>query len=125
MEFSSNKPIYLQITDGIMDRIVEEEYKADGRLPSVREYAAQVEVNANTVMRAYDWLQQQHIIYNRRGIGFFVLPDAVKRINEMRRNIFFRNEVGYFFRRLASFGLTPDDVASLYDDYLADIGRKS
>ena len=118
MVFNENKPIYLQITDGIMDAIAAGEYPADGRLPSVREYAAKVEVNANTVMRAYDWLQQQRVIYNKRGIGFFVMPEAGKRILEMRRNIFFRDEADYFFQRLVSFGFSPEDVADLYRSYL-------
>ncbi len=120
MEFKGSKPIYLQITDGIMDRILDGTYPPESRLPSVREYAAQVEVNANTVMRSYDWLQQQVVIYNRRGIGFFVLPEARKRIIEMRRNVFFRDEAGYLFNRLKSFGLSPENVASLYARYLED-----
>ena len=70
MNFNDNKPIYLQITDGIMDSILCGEYPPGERLPSVREYAAKVEVNANTVMRSFDWLQQQSVIFNRRGIGF-------------------------------------------------------
>lgn len=119
MEFSANKPIYLQITDGIMDDIVRGVYPPDGRLPSVREYAAKVEVNPNTVMRAFDWLQQQQVIFNRRGIGYFVLPDALKRIRKMRRDTFFREESDYFFSRLASFGMTPEELASLYSDYLS------
>ena len=118
MIFSENKPIYLQITDRIMDDILSGHYPPDGRLPSVRDYAAKMEVNANTVMRSYDWLQQQAVIFNRRGIGYFVLPEAHKRIVEMRRNIFFRDEASYFFNRLKSFGLTPDDVARLYSEYL-------
>lgn len=118
MDFKDTKPIYLQITDRIMDAILEEVYPPEGRLPSVREYATSIEVNANTVMRAYDWLQQQAIIYNKRGIGFFVLPDSRKRIIEMRRNVFFREEASYFFNRIESFGLTPNDLAMLYKDYL-------
>lgn len=119
MNFSENKPIYLQITDGIMDDILNGVYPPDGRLPSVREYASKVEVNANTVMRSYDWLQQQSVIFNKRGIGFFVLPEARKRILEMRRNIFFRDEAAYFFSRLKSFGLSPEEVAFLYSEYLS------
>lgn len=118
MVFNENKPIYLQITDKIMDAIVAGVYPTEERLPSVREYAANVEVNANTVMRSYDWLQQQRIIYNKRGIGFFVSEDAVKRILDMRRNIFFRDEAEYFFRRIASFGITPEELALLYKKYL-------
>lgn len=118
MVFNDNKPIYLQITDRIMDAIVAGEYPAEERLPSVREYAAKVEVNANTVMRSYDWLQQQEIIFNKRGIGFFVTNDALKRILDMRREIFFRDEAEYFFRRLSSFGITPEELADLYKKYL-------
>lgn len=117
MDFNDNKPIYLQITDGLMDDILADVYLSDERLPSVREYATKVEVNANTVMRSYDWLQQQRVIFNKRGIGFFVLKDAKKRILEMRRNNFFANEADYFFKRMNSFGLSPDDVASLYRQY--------
>ena len=50
--------------------------------------------------------------------GFFVLPEARKRILEMRRNIFFQEEADYFFSRLVSFGLTPSDLAELYSTYL-------
>ena len=109
MDFNENRPIYLQIADSIMDGVLSGEYPAESRLPSVREYAARLEVNANTVMRSYDWLQQQMVIFNKRGIGFFVLPEARKRILEMRRNIFFQEEADYFFSRLVSFGLTPSD----------------
>lgn len=118
MEFNENKPIYMQIADNIMDGVLSGEYPVESRLPSVREYAARVEVNANTVMRSYDWLQQQMVIFNRRGIGFFVMPEARKRILEMRRNIFFKEEADYFFSRLMSFGLSADDVAELYSTYL-------
>lgn len=108
----------MQIADNIMDGVLSGEYPVESRLPSVREYAARVEVNANTVMRSYDWLQQQMVIFNRRGIGFFVMPEARKRILEMRRNIFFKEEADYFFSRLMSFGLSADDVAQLYSTYL-------
>ena len=121
MDFNDNKPIYLQITEGIMDEISEGTYPPEGRLPSVREYASKVEVNANTVMRSYDWLQQQGIIFNKRGIGFFVMPEAKNRIMEMRKEIFFKEEASYFFGRLASFGLSSEDVASLYSKYISEI----
>lgn len=121
MDFNENKPIYMQIADAIMDGVLSGEYQLDARLPSVREYAARVEVNANTVMRSYDWLQQQMVIYNKRGIGFFVMPEARKRILEMRRNIFFHDEADYFFSRLFSFGLSPKDVADLYSTYIEKI----
>lgn len=57
MTFKENKPIYLQIADRIMDEILQEVYEEEGRILSVREYAGIVEVNANTVVRTYDYLR--------------------------------------------------------------------
>ena len=62
MKFKESKSIYLQIADRIMDEILRMVYPEEGRVPSVREYAAMVEVNANTVVRSYDYLQGQEII---------------------------------------------------------------
>ena len=76
MTFKENKPIYLQIADRIMDEILQEVYEEEGRILSVREYAGIVEVNANTVVRTYDYLQSQGIIYNKRGLGYFVSTGA-------------------------------------------------
>ena len=72
MKFKESKSIYLQIADRICDEILQGQYMEEERIPSVREYAATVEVNANTVVRTYDYLQGQEIIYNKRGIGYFV-----------------------------------------------------
>ena len=59
MNFKENKPIYLQIADRIMDEILCNVYREEERIPSVREYAATVEVNANTMVRSYDYLQRK------------------------------------------------------------------
>lgn len=118
MNFNDNKPIYLQITDKIMDSVVTGQYAVDQRLPSVRDYAADVEVNPNTVMRAYEWLQRNELIYNKRGIGYFLNSGAKKKIIKMRRELFFKEEADYFFRRIASFGITPEELLDLYRQYL-------
>ena len=86
MTFKENKPIYLQIADRIMDEILQDVYEEGGRILSVREYAGIVEVNANTVVRTYDYLQTQGIIYNKRGLEKGVhIHDAIdsKRIMSM------------------------------------------
>ncbi|MDE7471085.1 MAG: GntR family transcriptional regulator [Paramuribaculum sp.] len=118
MIFNDPKPIYLQIADKIMDDIVAGSYGADSRLPSVREYAASVEVNANTVMRTYDFLQQRGMIYNKRGIGYFVATDAGVRVLDERRRVFFAGEADYFFGRLHSFDVSPERLSEMYSEYL-------
>ena len=76
MNFKDNKAIYLQIADRIGDQILSGTLTPEGKVPSVRELAAEIEVNANTVARTYDHLQQNGIIYTKRGLGYFVSPDA-------------------------------------------------
>lgn len=117
MIFKENKAIYLQIADKICDDVLSGHFMPDTRIPSVREYAASVEVNANTVMRAYDYLQQQSVIYNKRGIGFFISADARNIILEVRKNEFFADEIDYFFNRLMSLGVTARELADMYDKY--------
>lgn len=119
MDFKDNiRPIYLQIADRICDDIMSGKYPPGARIPSVREYAAQVQVNANTVMRSFDMLCQREIIFNRRGIGYFVSPDAQISIATLRQETFFATDAVYFFSRLRSMDISPEHLASLYSDYL-------
>jgi DNA-binding transcriptional regulator YhcF (GntR family) len=118
MGIKENRPIYLQLADWLMDEILAEHYRSDERVPSVRESAARAQVNANTAVRAYEHLESAGIIYNRRGLGYFVAADAKKIIIATRRNEFFSNEMTYFFSRLRSMGMTPDELLNHYTAYL-------
>lgn len=115
MDFKeNNKPIYLQLVDKISDDILAGTYADDTRIPSVREFAAQVEVNANTVMRAYDYLQQTGIIYNKRGIGYFVSVGASENIKQERMERFMSEELGRLFNQLKLLNVTPEQLLEMY-----------
>lgn len=120
MNFNDNKPIYLQIADSLMDSIVRGDLPDESRLPSVRDYAIETGVNPNTVMRTFVWLQQQELIYMKRGIGYFVASNAADRILQMRKEYFFDHEANYFFDRLSSFGISPEQLMNAYTDFLAN-----
>ena len=72
MTFSNDKAIYIQMADRLCDDILAGVYTDDERIPSVREYAVKLEVNTNTAVKAYDYLARDGIIYNKRGLGYFV-----------------------------------------------------
>jgi hypothetical protein len=120
MNFNDNKPIYLQIADSLMDSIVRGDLPDESRLPSVRDYAIEAGVNPNTVMRTFVWLQQQELIYMKRGIGYFVASNAADRILQIRKEYFFDHEANYFFDRLSSFGISPEQLMNAYTDFLAN-----
>ena len=118
MNFKDNKAIYLQIADRIGDQILSGTLTAEGKVPSVRELAAEIEVNANTVARTYEYLQQCGVIFTKRGLGYFVCPDAREKIITMRREQLMQGEMDYFFGQLKAVGITPAELQEKYQDYL-------
>lgn len=117
MNFKESKAIYLQIADRICDEILLGQYLEEERIPSVREYAAIVEVNANTAMRSFDYLQSQNIIYNKRGIGYFVSTGTKELILSLRRDTFLKEELGYFFKQLDTLGISMDEIVKMYHKF--------
>lgn len=110
MEFNSNKSIYLQICDEICERILSGDLAPDSRIPSVREYGAEIGVNPNTVMRSYEKMTSEGIIYNKRGIGYFISTDARETVMEAQRQEFLENELPLILKRMKLLGLEPKDI---------------
>lgn len=108
MQFNADKPIFLQIADNLCDRILSGELKGEDRIPSVREYGADIGVNPNTMMRAYEKLTADGVIYNKRGIGYFVTEDARKQILKVQRQEFLEKDVPAIKQRLKLLGLNAD-----------------
>ena len=117
MQFRETVSIYLQIADYICERILLKQWKVDERIPSVRELAMQLEVNPNTVMRTYDFMQQQNIIYNQRGIGYFVSPDAIKNAMLYRKTEFIENELPVIFRNMNMLGMDLEELKPRFEKY--------
>ena len=110
MEFRKQKPIFLQIADRLMEQILGGEPAEDDRMPSVRDVAASMGVNPNTVMRTFEYLQSEEIIYNRRGVGYFVSPDAKKRILDEQRREFLEEELPLIKQRMKMLGISIEEL---------------
>ena len=117
MEFTESQAIYLQIADHVCEKILLKEWKLEERIPSVRELAVQMEVNPNTVMRTYDYLEQQQIIYNQRGIGFFVSPNALKNSLHYRREDFVEKDLPAVFRTMFLLGMDIDELKPRFEKF--------
>ena len=98
MDFKDKQAIYLQIADYACDHILTGKWPPGEKIISIRELAVNMEVNPNTVMRTYEYLQQQGIIFNKRGIGYFVDESAQDKILEIRRQKFFDYELPEFIK---------------------------
>ena len=115
MIFSNDKPIYIQMADRLCDEILSGVYQDDDRIPSVREYAVLLEVNTNTAVKAYEQLAREEVIYNKRGLGYFVTPGAMKQILKVRKQEFMKERLPELFRQMQLLGITLEDVKDVYD----------
>ena len=114
MIFTNDKAIYIQMADRLCDEILAGKYKDDDRIPSVREYAVLLEVNTNTAVKAYEQLAREEIIYNKRGLGYFVTPGARKQILKVRKQEFMKERLPELFRQMNLLDITIEDVAEAY-----------
>ncbi|MBP3711499.1 MAG: GntR family transcriptional regulator [Bacteroidaceae bacterium] len=110
MDFKNNKPIFLQIAEHICYEILGGTYPEGERLPSVREYAAEVEVNANTVARSYEWLSQRGIIESKRGMGYFVSQGAKESIRTSLCETFFQETLPDVVAQMQKLGIKVNEV---------------
>jgi len=114
MEFRQDQAIYLQIADIICENILTESWKEGDRIPSIRELSVSIEVNSNTAMRSYSYLQELGIIFNQRGIGYFVADRARDITLELKKNNFINRELPRIFKTMDLLHLNCNDLTKLY-----------
>lgn len=110
MNFTTEKAIYVQIADRLCDEVLAGRYGDDERIPSVREYAVLLEVNANTAVKSYDLLEQRGVIYKQRGLGYFVTAGAKQQILKERRKEFMETRLPEMFRQMRMLGIGMEEV---------------
>ena len=120
MDFKENPAIYIQIAEYVCEQILLKKWKLGDKIISIRELAVLMEVNPNTVQRAYDFLQQRNIICNKRGIGYFVENDAMERILGFRREQFIENELPVFMRNIYLLKIDFKEIKALFDQFVKD-----
>lgn len=117
IDFSPDKPIYQQLIERILGDIIRGTLQPAEKLPSVREYAMEAGVNANTIQRVYKELEQMEITETKRGQGSFVTEDVEKILNlrdEMKAQL-----AQTFLQNIESLGLSASEMI----DYLQERGK--
>lgn len=113
--FSTDRPIYLQLMEQLQLSIVGGTYAPGSRLPSVRELAQEASVNPNTVQKALTELERSGILYTQRTNGRFITEDAAM-IAELKRQLA-EGQIQEFLRNMKGFGYEPKDVIALIGKY--------
>ena len=117
MEFNGAKPIYLQLADVICEKILLKEWKEEDRIPSVRDFAVSVEVNPNTVMRTYSFLQDKDIITNQRGVGFFVSANGFEKAKSFLTEQFVGSDLKNVFKVMDLLNIDVEKLKDFYKNF--------
>lgn len=117
MEFKDNQAIYLQIADHICDRILKKQWGEGEKIPSIRDTAVKMEVNPNTALRTFNFLQDKGIIFNKRGIGYFVADDGYRRTLAFKKENFVNEELPKVFRTMDVLKLRTSDLEQYYSTF--------
>lgn len=114
MNFNNTKPIYEQMGDRLCDEIISGKYKIDDRVPSVRDYAILLGVNTNTAFKSYEMLSREDIIYNKRGIGYYVANEAIEKISSKRKNEIIKVLLPELFRKMKLLKIDISEVVKYW-----------
>lgn len=118
MDFTTKHNIYEQIADIFCERVLLKKFKEGERIPSVRDFALELSVNPNTVMRSYDLLESLTIIENKRGIGFFLSIDGYEKVLSYRKNIFLEKELPVVVNTAILLKISFEELQELYSAHL-------
>jgi len=116
MQFNRETPIYIQIKDVVYNAILSGAYPDGERIPSIRDLAVSLEVNPNTVTRTYSILQDEGIIENQRGLGYFTVQHAKKVVLDQMKEVFLTIDVPQFFSKMEKLDISMEMLLSRFNE---------
>ncbi|MCT8977099.1 GntR family transcriptional regulator [Clostridium sp. CX1] len=114
VDFNTKIPIYMQIMNLIKRDIVTGKLKPGDKIPSVREMATELQVNPNTLQRAYQELERLGITYTQRGMGTFVRED-MNMIDGLKKEMA-REIINSFIEGMKNLGFNKEEIVKIVED---------
>lgn len=108
--WSDSTPIYRQLKERVVAMVLDGELKEGDALPSVRQVAADYQLNPITVSRAYQELADEALVEKRRGLGMYVIEGAREKLLASERERFLKEEWPQVLARIERLGLKADEL---------------
>ena len=115
LELDSEKPIFIQIAEGIEDGILTGLFPEESQIPSITEFSVSYKINPSTALKGINLLVEDHIIFKKRGVGMFVAKDAVKKLKQKRQDQFYENYIGRLVEEARKLGISSDDIIAMIE----------
>jgi len=115
IDFNSEKPIFMQIAEGLEDAILAGAFEEEGQIPSITEISVLYKINPATALKGINILVDSGIVYKKRGLGMFVKAGAIQQLKEMRKDKFFENYVSSLIEEAGKLGLKENDIKEMIE----------
>lgn len=111
----SEKPIFLQIMQGLEDAILSGAYPEESQIPSITEFATTYKINPATALKGINLLVDAGIVYKKRGLGMFVAKGAVEALRGKRKEQFYDTYIAALLEEANRLHITPDEIREMIE----------
>ncbi|WP_202709960.1 GntR family transcriptional regulator [Sporosalibacterium faouarense] len=115
LDFNSDKPIYIQISEAIEDDILKDIYKEEEQVISTTELSVSLKINPATARKGLNLLVDDGIIYKKRGVGMFVCDGAKDKILEKRKKSFYDNFISSLLEEASKLKISKEEIIKMIE----------
>ena len=115
LNLDQEKPIFIQIADGIEDGILTKAFPEESQIPSITEFSVKYKINPATALKGINLLVDEGIIFKRRGVGMFVSKGAVSQLQKKRQDQFFNNYISKLIDEAKRLNITSDEIIAMIE----------
>jgi DNA-binding transcriptional regulator YhcF (GntR family) len=111
----SDKPIFLQIAEGIEDAILSGAFPEESQIPSITEFSVEYKINPATALKGINILTDNGTVYKKRGLGMFVASGATEKLRQKRKEQFYESYIVSLIAEAARLNLSEADIKSMIE----------
>ena len=115
ISFEDEKPIFIQIAEGIEDAILTGAYVEEGQIPSITEFSVNFKINPATALKGINLLVEEGIIFKKRGVGMFVQKGAVEQLKNKRKEQFFDHYVKNLIEEAKKLRISSQEILKMVE----------
>ena len=115
LDLDQDKPIFIQIAEGIEDGILTGAFPEENQIPSITEFSVKYKINPATALKGINLLVDEGIVFKKRGVGMFVAKGAVEKLQKKRKNQFYDNYVSKLVDEAKRLNITSDEIIAMIE----------
>ncbi len=115
LNLDQEKPIFIQIAEGIEEGILTGAFPEESQIPSITEFSVNYKINPATALKGINLLVDEGIVFKKRGVGMFVAEGAVGKLQKKRQDQFYDNYVSRLVEEAKRLGITSDEIIAMIE----------